>query len=85
MLAGIVFQMGELTKASQIAHFLIHPMIAAITIYVALAGEFLFRFHTKKALRPVPKGDMSHTVDFDKRAKMVVLGLALSTLCIFIR
>lgn len=69
MLAGIVFQM------------------AAITVYVALASEFILRYAYNRPVRKVKteSHDASDDAPLDKKLKLMLLSLALSSLLIFIR
>ncbi|KIP03965.1 hypothetical protein PHLGIDRAFT_20109 [Phlebiopsis gigantea 11061_1 CR5-6] len=69
MLAGIVFQM------------------AAITVYVALASEFILRYAYNRPVRKVKMEsyDASDDAPLDKKLKLMLLSLALSSLLIFIR
>ncbi|KDQ58307.1 hypothetical protein JAAARDRAFT_128618 [Jaapia argillacea MUCL 33604] len=75
MLGGIVFQM------------------AAITVYVACAIEFFWRFyHNEPVCKVSPTQVQSSSLDrfsramaIDKNTRLMILGLALSTITIFIR
>ncbi|KDQ58324.1 hypothetical protein JAAARDRAFT_176226 [Jaapia argillacea MUCL 33604] len=79
MLGGIVFQM------------------AALTVYVACAIEFFWRFYRDTPVRKVEPTSGANQVDssslnkfsramaIDKRTRLMILGLALSTVTIFIR
>lgn len=57
--------------------------LVAITIYVSLAIEFLYRYYTKKPLRKPADTDVEGPLD--TKIKLMIFGLCLSTSCIFIR
>ena len=83
MLAGIVFQLGEFDSfhCRTFTHFL----AAAIVVYMALAVEFIYRYLHD---RPVRKVSVERLVDLhylSRDYKLMLLGLGLSTICIFIR
>lgn len=92
MLGGIVFQMGMCTPTlppdahfpAKFADVMLADVIASITIYMALAAEFVLRFLWKRPVRAVadsPTGQSS----FDTSTKRMLAGLTLSSLCIYIR
>ncbi|KZT64813.1 RTA1-domain-containing protein [Daedalea quercina L-15889] len=56
--------------------------MASITIYMALAAEFILRFLWKS---PVRAADASPVYPFDRNAKLMLAGLTLSSLCIYVR
>ena len=59
------------------------PPAASITIYMALAAEFILRFLWK---RPVRAADGAGSVyAFDRNTKLMLAGLTLSSLCIYVR
>ncbi|GBE84524.1 Sphingoid long-chain base transporter RSB1 [Sparassis crispa] len=56
--------------------------MAAITLYMILATEFILRFHYKKPLR---KDDSAGEHSFDSKTKFMLLGLAITNVFIYIR
>ncbi|KAI0094861.1 RTA1-domain-containing protein [Irpex rosettiformis] len=58
--------------------------LAAITIYVALATEFILRFLHNRPVRKVTAG-MSSRKYYNRGAKLMLFGLGMSSLFIFIR
>lgn len=88
MLGGIVFQMGKrvyntIVKLEFRADYLI---VAAITVYVALAVEFVFRFwHDRPVRKSVTDADTQRLRFVDRKTKLMLFGLGLSSLFIFIR
>ncbi|KAH8108532.1 RTA1-domain-containing protein [Phellopilus nigrolimitatus] len=68
------------------AHIMLAGIIiqlVAITFYVTLAAEFLFRYSTKRPFRGPAAGDAEGTLDH--RSRLMIIGLGISTLLIFIR
>lgn len=89
MLGGIVFQMGSLSFMNDELGILnrrnsLHILTAAISVYVALAVEFVLRFLYD---RPVRKMDSETDPKrfVDQKTKLMLFGLGLSSLFIFIR
>lgn len=57
-----------------------------ITIYAALASEFLVRVYKNKPVKVVTApGTSTAERGIDRRIELMIAGLSLSTLCIFIR
>jgi hypothetical protein len=63
MLAGIVFQLGQSCEPfllkSRFAKFFFFFLLVAITIYVALATEFLIRWRLNKPVRSIESPPMA--------------------------
>ncbi|KAI0810933.1 RTA1-domain-containing protein [Irpex lacteus] len=60
--------------------------MAAITVYVALAAEFVFRFwHDRPVRKSVTDADTQRLRFVDRKTKLMLFGLGLSSLFIFIR
>ncbi|KAH9829049.1 RTA1 like protein-domain-containing protein [Rhodofomes roseus] len=57
--------------------------MASITVYMLLASEFALRFLYDKPVRDVVHASGRH--HFNRNAKLMLLGLTFSSLCIFIR
>lgn len=61
-------------------------VVAAITVYVALAAEFVFRFwHDRPVRKSVTDADTQRLRFVDRKTKLMLFGLGLSSLFIFIR
>ena len=58
---------------------------AAITIFVICAIDFLTRFHFDRPVRTVTDPEKQPRGVVDKRMKLMVLGLIISTVFIYIR
>ncbi|PAV21959.1 hypothetical protein PNOK_0191600 [Pyrrhoderma noxium] len=74
---------GNTENGSHIMLIGIIIQMVAIVIYVALASEFLFRYFTKRPVRNL--NDKVVEGVLDRKIKLMIFGLSLSTLCIFIR
>ena len=87
MLAGIVFQMGKILALFDQLNDSDRDRLAAITVYVALASEFILRYIYDKPVRQVKTENYGDSEDtpLDKKTKLMLLSLALSSLFIFIR
>lgn len=57
----------------------------AITIYVALASEFVLRYLYSLPIRTVPKAEAYDEQPLDKKTKLMLIGLTFSSVTIFIR
>lgn len=86
MLGGIVFQMGAFPYAPlwKLADAICDNGAASITIYMALAAEFVLRFLWKRPVRTAPDGPIGQNT-FDTKTKRILAGLTLSSLCIYVR
>ncbi|KAI0711086.1 RTA1 like protein-domain-containing protein [Fomitopsis betulina] len=58
--------------------------MASITIYMALAAEFVLRFLWKRPVRTAANSAIGQSA-FDTNTKRMLVGLTLSSLCIYIR
>ncbi|KZT00333.1 RTA1-domain-containing protein [Laetiporus sulphureus 93-53] len=86
MLAGIVFQMGAyilLILATATGHGTDVKSAVAITVYMALAVEFVLRFLWDRPLRMAESTISGYSLD--RNTKLVLTGMALSSVCVFIR
>lgn len=61
----------------------LHP--AAISVYVILAFEFVYRFIRNKPLRATAEGFKRRPEQLDANIKLMLFGLGFSSLCVFIR
>ena len=83
-MGGIAFQMGEPFANLDVLTTLLNYLDpAAITIYVALAVEFIPRFLADRPVRKIEQ--LPGPRIFDLRTKLMLLGLSFSSLTIFIR
>ncbi|CCM03424.1 uncharacterized protein FIBRA_05555 [Fibroporia radiculosa] len=57
--------------------------LASITVYLVLAMEFILRFLYEKPLRSTNKPSPAYK--FDRNIKLMLFGLALSSICVYIR
>ena len=55
----------------------------AITFYIVLATEFIVRYLYKKPVRP--KVGNTSAYQFDRNMKQMVVALAFSSLCVYVR
>ena len=70
-------------EVSQLAH--IYDMIVMITFYMILASEFILRFLNNRPIRTGTGKGFDGTHYFDTRTKLLLGGLALSSIAIYIR
>ncbi|KAJ3482333.1 hypothetical protein NLI96_g7048 [Meripilus lineatus] len=59
--------------------------LAAISLYIILASEFVFRFAYNKPVRKKPKPGSNGTHYCDTRTKLMIFGLGFSAIALFIR
>lgn len=94
MLGGIIFQMGMYSYFGPPgAHIEPDLHTAAITVYVALASEFIIRRIYDNPVRDtvyISKTDQDYNSEaeadpMDKKTKLMLISLALSSVFIFIR
>lgn len=85
MLAGIVFQMGKLTTVGSYIRIAQTTSSAAITIYVTLASEFILRFLSNNPISKPETKEEYQVQPLDKQTKLMLLGLAFTSITIFIR
>ncbi|KAH8108533.1 RTA1-domain-containing protein [Phellopilus nigrolimitatus] len=88
VVALVVQAVGGASASEALQSGNIQPLLkpgppVAITIYVSLAIEFLFRYYTKRPIRKQNTSDIQGTLD--RKSELMVLGLGFSTLFIFIR
>ena len=82
MLGGIIFQTSTCSQCSTVASVL-NGRPVAITFYIILAAEFITRYLYKKPVRS-SVGDTS-AYQLDKNMKQMVVALAFSSLCVYVR
>ena len=86
MLGGIAFQLGEHTICPMLSPVVSDGSVrlAAITIYVALAAEFVLRFLADRPVREVARPSGGPRT-LDTKTKLMLFALSFSSLTIFIR
>ena len=82
MLAGIIFQTGVLS-ADGMPDSNAHSVAAAITLYVVLGAEFLYRVVHDKPIRGRDIINTGYT--FDRKMRLMVGSLIFSSLCFYVR
>ncbi|KAI0954416.1 hypothetical protein AcV7_007655 [Taiwanofungus camphoratus] len=86
MLGGIAFQLGaDMFAGSHRTTLILRDVVpvAAITIYIILAAEFVLRFLYNRPLRSAESTMTGYGLD--RNMKLMLLGLAFSSLVIYIR
>lgn len=79
------------TPGGNIMCYFIIVQMAAISLYTICATEFLLRYHLDKPVRSVPfieksgRGDEPPTRTMDRGIKLMLVGMAISTVFILIR